>query len=393
MEDRHTVRRVQHRDNRSSYWIFGPDGEPHLESRQALHGYSPGTQQTYAYSLKDHLDWLLVNTKTIRSVTFQDLVNYMSALTGQTHGVSGIAWRSKPLGNSAARNVATIVKRFYISQPPGTLQPGIIEGITRSSAKPRTRQKSSALESNSLAPNRNSRHPRLVNPEILENLRSTASEHSQRDIMILLWLEKLGLRVGELCGLRLQDLHFAEHHECGQRAGPHIHIIPRGDNPNEARAKQRYVETGFGSSRGTVVTGGIIRTVNDELINAYYSYHLDEYAYLIRTIDHEMILVHLGGKTPGAPLTTQAVRRMIDRTRLRAGITAHITPHSYRHLAASRLYAASNYNAELVAQEFGWTSPTMVTETYGRAANYEMRSHLNRAWSHLLQTPTEDDTP
>jgi hypothetical protein len=33
-----------------------------------------------------------------------------------------------------------------------------------------------------------------------------------------------------------------------------------------------------------------------------------------------------------------------------------------RHKAAAELYAVSDFNAEMVAQEFGWASPEMVTD-------------------------------
>ena len=60
---------------------------------------------------------------------------------------------------------------------------------------------------------------------------------SARDIMIVTWLHDGGLRVGGLCGLRFCDLHLVQHHPCGQRAEPHVHIVGRDDNPNRARAK------------------------------------------------------------------------------------------------------------------------------------------------------------
>ena len=51
-----------------------------------------------------------------------------------------------------------------------------------------------------------------------------------------------GLRVAELCGLRLSDLHFvasAAHLGC-KADGPHLHVVRREDNENGALAKSIY---------------------------------------------------------------------------------------------------------------------------------------------------------
>ena len=80
-----------------------------------LKNYGESTQQTYAYGLADHLNWLHANRLDIPSVTEDDLRRYMNALTGRGSGVFGIAWRDRPpVGGSAGANVATIVKAFYL---------------------------------------------------------------------------------------------------------------------------------------------------------------------------------------------------------------------------------------------------------------------------------------
>lgn len=51
-----------------------------------------------------------------------------------------------------------------------------------------------------------------------------------------------GLRVAELCGLRLSDLHLvpsALHLGC-QAPGPHLHVVRREDNENGALAKSIF---------------------------------------------------------------------------------------------------------------------------------------------------------
>ena len=111
-DDRFSVRRVRHRGGSWSYWIFTPDCEVHRASLNVLKRYgTTSTQQTYAYSLVDHLNWLLVNGKTPGSITLEDLQRYMNGVTGQVDAVYGAVWRKstqKPIGPSAAGNVAAV---------------------------------------------------------------------------------------------------------------------------------------------------------------------------------------------------------------------------------------------------------------------------------------------
>ena len=63
-----------------------------------------------------------------------------------------------------------------------------------------------------------------------------------RDRFVIEALYATGLRVAELCGLRLADLHLvpsAVHLGC-KVAGPHLHVLRREDNENRALAKSAY---------------------------------------------------------------------------------------------------------------------------------------------------------
>ena len=100
--------------------------------------YGTSSQQTYAYSLVDHLNWLHANGRTPKSITIEDLQRYMNGVTGQTDGVYRVAWRKpdqQPLGTSAAGNVATIVKAYYLSlSRSGEASPALIEELTSAGA-------------------------------------------------------------------------------------------------------------------------------------------------------------------------------------------------------------------------------------------------------------------
>ncbi|MCH9733060.1 MAG: site-specific integrase [Actinomycetia bacterium] len=388
--DRFSVRKIRHSDGRQSYWIFTPDLKVHRPSVNVLKRYGTSTQQTYAYSLVDHLNWLLANNKTPETVTFDDLRRYMNGVTGEIDGgIYGAAWRKpkqKPMGPSAAGNVATIVRAYYLAlTDSGDVNPKLMEAL-RSNKVVRHGKSGRMGEANPLAPKKASRRPRFLPDEVVEALFAPGVLTSARDVMIATWLHDGGIRVGGLCGLRFSDLHLRRHHACGQRADPHIHIIGRDDNPNGARAK---AYTQAGAAKDGTVLDGVIRAVSPDMISTFHAYLLDEFHPVQHLVDHEQVLVHVAGRTPGAALTTAGVRKMLARACDRAELPAHVTPHAFRHKAAAAFYAESDFNAELVAQEFGWAGPQIVTDLYGKSANRHAMKYLRQAWDASARPPAE----
>lgn len=381
------VRKIPHRDGQVSHWIYDPTGELHRLSLEVLKSLSSATQETYAYSLIDHLNWLSANNKSESAVTLVDLQRYMNAITGKTEGVFGAAWRradQRPLGPSAANNVATVVKAYYLALPKSV---GVSRELKRQlAASKQTRGRGGrigrVIETNPLAPPKSPRRPRFMPDEVVEALFQPGVLTSARDVMIVTWLHEGGLRVGGLCGLRSCDLHLQKNHPCGQREQPHIHIVGRDDNPNRARAKA-YSEAHV--SHDGFIVDGVIRTLSPDMISTYYGYLLDEYSQVQHLTDHEQVLVHINGKTPGAALTTAGVRKMLNRACHRAGLNARVTPHAFRHKAAAAFYEASDFNAEMVAQEMGWANEAMVTQLYGKSANRAAMKILTNAWDGMAR--------
>jgi integrase len=388
-----SVRKIRHGNGALSYWIFTPNAEVHRPSLNVLKHYGTSSQQTYAYSLVDHLNWAHANGKTADTLTLEDLRRYMHGVTGQAGGgVYGIAWRDpdqKPLGTSAACNVATIVKAYYLRLSASEkVNPGLVAALTSGGALERPANSRRAVEKNPLAPKRSARRPRFLPDEVVEALFQKDVLSTARDVMIVTWLHDGGLRVGGLCGLRFCDLHLIRHHPCGQRADPHIHIVGRDDNPNGARAKS-YVAPGAAMSSDGYVLDGVIRAVSPDMVSTFYAYLLDEYYPAQHLADHQQVLIHGHGVTPGAALTTAAVRKMLRRACERADLSMRVTPHAFRHKAAAAFYAESDFNAEMVAQEFGWASPEMVTDLYGKSANRHCMKYLQQAWQATARPQAE----
>jgi integrase len=388
-EDRYCVRLVRHRGGRKSYWIFLPDGEIHPEAVNLLKRYRSSTQQTYAYSLLDHLHWLDVHGKTPCDVTFDDLRRYMNEITG-TAGVYGIAYLRhgrKPLGPSAAGNVATVVRSYYLSLPKSAgVSDELIDALTSDKSGRQAGAIRRPRQANPLAPRKSGGRPRFLPDEAVAALFEHGVLRTARDVMIVTWLHDGGLRVGGLCGLRFCDLHLIEHHPCGQRADPHVHIVGRDDNPNDARAK---AYTAASVTSDGYVRDGVIRAVSPDMVSTFHAYLLDEYHAVQHLVDHQQVLVQIRGATAGMALTTAGVRKMLRRACQRAGLDAHVTPHAFRHKAAAAFYEATDFNADMVAQEFGWARPDIVTGLYGKSADRNSMTHLRQAWEATARPPSE----
>jgi integrase len=312
-----------------------------------------------------------VNNRNASTVTLDEMHRYMNGITGQAEGIFGAVWRrpnQKPLGPSAACNVATVIRSYYLALPASEkVNLELIEALQPGRAGNRKGTSRRASQANPLAP-KSVRRPPFLPDDVVEAVFSPGVLKTARDVMVVTWLHDGG-RMGGLCGLRFCDLHLISHHPCGQRADPHIHIVGRDNNPNGARAKA-YRPSNV--SADGFVLDGVIRAVSADMVSTFHAYLLDDYHPVQHLVDHEQVLVHTRGRTPGAALTTAGIRKMLRSACRRAGLQAHVTPHAFRHKAAAAFYAATDFNAEMVAEEFGWASADLVTGLYGKSANHRI---------------------
>jgi integrase len=182
--------------------------------------------------------------------------------------------------------------------------------------------------------------------------------YSARDRLVVTWLVDGGLRIGELCGLHLLDLHLREDAACGQCRTPHVHVCHRRNNPNGAVAKTKHpwrIEEG-------VVIGGLIKRASPAMIHSYFDYITTEYPG--GSTDHGMLLVQLHGDDTGRPWAPVAARRMLARAGTRAGLGV-VKPHAFRHSFTSAVLDASQGNVLIARDAGGWASAAMVDEIYG----------------------------
>jgi integrase len=360
------VQQLEHRDGQRSWTIVWPEGTVHVEADRFLREHDGSdTQRTYAYLLVDHLRWLERECLPLDRVTLRDLERYMGAVGAKIRMPLGEPWRvgKRPYGNSALASTATCLKGFYRRQASVGVNEelGKVFASTRLPSKA-DRQRSflghavTAMPMNPLAPQVvRRRHPKML-PEgaraaLLNAVRSA------RDRLAVTWLHDGGLRIGELCGLHLVDLHLRDDAGCGQCRSPHLHVCHRPDNPNHAKAKTKHP---WRFEQDTV-TGGLVKRVSPAMVHTYFDYMTSEYP---RNREHGMLLVQQSGNTIGQPWATTGARRMLAHAGDRAGL-GKINPHAFRHTFTSAVLDASGGDLLVARDAGGWASAAMVDEIYG----------------------------
>ena len=376
------VQAANHKDNSQSFSIFDVGtAKIHSRSDRWLRTFSEGTQRTYAYHLVDHLRWLKAVNASEEAMSLADLRRYM-ALCGAEHaGPLGSPWLEAPLSASALQVRAAVLKGYYLDV---TSRERINDKLNKQLTETRLPTRAlkdkqflahvSGLEvpANPLAAAAPRRHPRLLPDGVAAAL--IDSVNTARDRMIVTWLNDSGIRVGELCGLHHVDLHLRPLHECGEEKLAHFHVVKRS-NPNRARAKRGQPAR----LQDGVVRGGSVRYASPAMIETYLEYLTDEYFDVRGLATSNLVLVQLQNDV-GMPLSTHAVRQMLNRAGRRAG-AGKVRPHAFRHTWATALTEASGMPA-LTAKAGGWSSAKTVEETYLHLAASEIVSEsLDRVWS------------
>lgn len=361
------VQRIERRDGRRSWTIVWPEGTVHAEADRFLRTHEgSGTQRTYSYYLVDHLRWLGRECLGLDAVRLRDLERYMGIVGAEVRMPLGEPWRvgKRPYGRAALSTAAACLKGFYLHQVSlgvnADLGRGL--GVTRLPTRADRRRSflghvAQSLPANPLAPKGpRRRHPKMLPEGARERLLATVN--LARDRLVVHWLADGGLRIGELCGLHLVDLHLRGDAACGECRAPHLHVCHRPGNPNRAEAKTKLP---WRIQDGTV-TGGLIKRVSPAMIHAYFDYLTGEYPRFGPR--HGMLLVQLHGEDAGQPWAPDGARRMLARAGIRAGLGS-VKPHAFRHSFTSAVLDASDGNLLIARDAGGWASTAMVDEVYG----------------------------
>jgi site-specific recombinase XerD len=175
-----------------------------------------------------------------------------------------------------------------------------------------------------------------------------------RDRFIVEALYATGMRVAELCGLRLSDLHLvpsATHLGC-QASGPHLHVVRREDNENGALAKSIFPRR---------------VPVCRELVWCYNAYRAERDRVPEATAS-DFVLVNLYRAPLGRALSPGSVEDLFVRLSGKVGFRAR--PHMLRHSFASEVALATK-------------DPALVKELLGHASLNSTNVYMHARWADM----------
>jgi integrase/recombinase XerD len=149
---------------------------------------------------------------------------------------------------------------------------------------------------------------------------------SARDRLIVLLMARGGLRRGEVCGLRRSDVHLlVDSRRLGcDVARAHLHVVRRGDNPNQAWAKSR---------RQRVVPLDFLA------VQAFDVYEFERMR-VAGASDSDFVFVNLFRGKLGAPMRPDAIGELMAAASRRAGLDVAVRPHQLRHAFGSNVVDA-----------------------------------------------------
>lgn len=154
-----------------------------------------------------------------------------------------------------------------------------------------------------------------------------------RDKFILSLLYETGMRVGQMLGLRHEDVRTFD---------KIIAITPRERNVNAARAKTNEPYSIH---------------VSEELMRLYTDYLLDECG----EIESDYVFLNLWGEPVGRPMSYPAVVDLFRRLTRKTGI--YISPHMLRHTHATEMIRLTG-RPDVVSRRLGHKSIQTTLKTY-----------------------------
>ncbi|MFJ8142940.1 tyrosine-type recombinase/integrase [Streptomyces sp. NPDC096013] len=158
--------------------------------------------------------------------------------------------------------------------------------------------------------------------------------HNARDRLILLLVGRVGLRRGQVAGLRRSDVHLLPDSRalgCNY-PGAHVHMRRR-ENRNGAWSKSRHAW---------------VAPLDFLTVGAFDLYY-DERHRLLGTGGCDFLLVNLFRAPLGAPMSPEAVGDLCERLSARAGLSRRVGPHMARRAFGSNVADAGGSEDEVQA--------------------------------------------
>ena len=325
---------------------------------------SPNTVRSYAFDLRDFVEYLATAGVEWTSVRLEDFGRFVAwlrlpaaARAGRVRAFPGTAPQCS--ASTINRKLSAVIAFYEFHArhgvPCGDLLVMIRNGGARGSAwRPFLAHLGTAVQRRKTIKLKQERRlPRSLDPGQVRDILQACDR--LRDRLLFTVLITAGLRIGEALGLRHDDI---------DPAGRLVRVRARR-NANHARVKS--------GEREVPVPADVIRLYTDYLVEEYGE------------LDSDYVFVNLWSGLIGNPWRYWNVTDLIARLRERTGIG--FTAHQFRHSYATELLRGS-VPPEIVQKLLGHASITTTIGTYAHLELDDIRRALDDVgWMDVVWSP------
>lgn len=318
---------------------------------------SPNTVKAYAFHLKLYWEYLQYRQLDWTAVSVVDLADFMTWLrSSDPIDVISMQEQEAKRTESTINAILTSVCMLYDFHEQTGRVPHI--PLYRSRVMPRRRYKGFLHHITKGKPVRTrllklkvpKRAPKTFPQEQIEQLVNACDRI--RDKFLLCLLAESGMRIGQVLGLRHEDIQSWDNQ---------ILMVPRNNNANGARAKSKDPNTIH---------------VSKELMGLYSEYLQKEFMEILGDEFSDYVFVNLWKGKIGSPMTYNAVMDLFNRLKRKTGIAiAH--PHMFRHTHATALYREGMEDA-YVQKRLGHAHIQTTINTYVHVSNEDMKQEYHK---------------
>ena len=355
------VRVVAPVSRRESWTVLGGDDVP-VEPIEKYLAYltaierSPNTVKAYAHDLKDWFEFLDARGVAWDAAGLDEIGGFIAWLRlpriARDHALAVLPSVSGGCGESTVNRKLSALSAFYLHAARDGVEVTDLLRVWRpagrrggwkpflhhvSKSKPVPRRAVSLKAAKKL--------PRVLTVNEVQAILDACDR--MRDRLLFAVLYDTGMRIGEVLGLRHEDVAAAERR---------VSVVPR-INDNGARSKSAAVR---------------IVPVSAALVRLYADYLHGEYG----DLDSDYVFVNLWGRRHGQPLAYPAVYDLVRRLRRRTGID--FDPHWWRHTTATR-WLRDGVPVEVVSKLLGHADITTTVGVYGHLTVEDARRVLEQA--------------
>jgi integrase/recombinase XerD len=312
-------------------------------------GKSPNTIKTYCYHLKLYFEYIKQIKKEPEEIGFEDISNFVGWLRNPTGKINvyNLVPQEAIRTETTVNLIINAVTSFYgYLERLGAFEdssffyketkfPKHYKSFLHHATKCQTQKK------NIFKLKVKKKLIKVLSREQIKDLLNACN--NIRDKLILMIMYEGGLRVGEVLGLRHEDIVSWDNQ---------IKIVHRQYNVNESYAKSMI-------DREVDVSKEVMKLYTDYIINEYD----DE-------VGSDYVFINFRGMNYGEPLKYHSVLDLFIRLKKKTGI--EVTPHVLRHSHATELIR-NGWDAAYIQKRLGHVNVQTTINTYIHLSNDDMK--------------------